>query len=61
MRKTFIEKCINVHLCRFAMALLFLLPAISNLRANPLQDNKTVSGVVISASDLFYDARYIKF
>ncbi len=51
MRKTFIEKCINVHLCRFAMALLFLLPAISNLRANPLQDNKTVSGVVISASD----------
>jgi len=51
MRKTFIEKCINVHLCRFAMALLFLLPAISNLRANPFQDNKTVSGVVISASD----------
>ncbi len=51
MRKTFIEKCINVHLCRFAMALLFLLPAISNLRANPFQDNKAVSGVVISASD----------
>ncbi|WP_321425306.1 TonB-dependent receptor [uncultured Bacteroides sp.] len=51
MRKTFIEKCINVHLCRFAMALLFLLPAISNLRANPLQDNKNVSGVVISGSD----------
>ncbi len=51
MRKTFIEKCINVHLCRFVMALLFLLPGISNLRANPLQDNKTISGVVISATD----------
>ena len=50
MRKTFLEKCINLRLCRVALVLLFLVPAISNLQANPSQ-NKTISGVVTSATD----------
>ena len=45
MRKTFLEKCINLRLCRVALVLLFLVPAISSLQANPSQ-NKTISGVV---------------
>lgn len=50
MRKTFFEKCINARLCRVAMVMLFLLPAISSLLANPSQ-SKTISGVVTSATD----------
>ena len=50
MRKTFLEKCINLRLCRVALVLLFLVPAISSLQANPSQ-NKTISGVVTSATD----------
>lgn len=50
MRKTFFEKCINLHLCRVALVLLFLVPAISSLQANPSQ-SKTISGVVTSATD----------
>ena len=50
MRKTFLEKCINLRLCRVALVLLFLVPAISSLQANPSQ-NKTISGVVPSATD----------
>ena len=50
MRKTFLEKCINLHLCRVALVMLLLLPAISSLQANPSQ-SKTVSGVVTSATD----------
>ena len=45
MRKTFFEKCINLHLCRVALVLLLLVPAISSLQANPSQ-SKTISGVV---------------
>ena len=41
MRKTFLEKCINLRLCRVALVLLFLVPAISSLQANPSQ-NKTI-------------------
>ena len=33
MRKTFLEKCINLRLCRVALVLLFLVPAISSLQA----------------------------
>jgi len=51
MRKTFFEKCINVHLCRIAMAILLLLPSITSLRANPSQDSKIVTGVVVSSTD----------
>lgn len=51
MRKTFFEKCINVHLCRIAMAILLFLPSITSLRANPSQDSKIVTGVVISSTD----------
>ena len=50
MRKTFLEKCINLHLCRIAWVLLLLVPAISSLQANPSQ-NKAVTGVVTSATD----------
>lgn len=50
MRKTFLEKCINLHLCRVALVLLLLVPAISSLQANPSQ-NKTVTGVVTSGTD----------
>lgn len=50
MRKTFFEKCINSYLCRIAWAMLFLLPAICSLQANPSQ-SKTVSGIVTSATD----------
>lgn len=50
MRKTFFEKCINLHLCRVALVLLLLVPAISSLQANPSQ-SKTISGVVTSATD----------
>ena len=50
MRKTFFEKCINLRLCRVALVLFFLVPAISSLQANPSQ-NKTISGVVTSATD----------
>ena len=50
MRKTFLEKCINLRLCRVALVLFFLVPAISSLQANPSQ-NKTISGVVTSATD----------
>ena len=42
MRKTFLEKCINLHLCRIAWVLLLLVPAISSLQANPSQ-NKAVT------------------
>lgn len=47
MRKTFLEKCINLHLCRVALVLLMLVPAI--LWANPSQ-NKIITGVVISGT-----------
>mgnify|MGYP000163988139 CR=1 FL=1 len=50
MRKTFFEKCINLHLCRVALVLLLLVPAISSLQAIPSQ-SKTISGVVTSATD----------
>lgn len=50
MRKTFLEKCINVHLCRVVLALLLLAPAMSSLWANPSQ-NKTITGVVTSGTD----------
>lgn len=50
MRKTFLEKCINVHLCRVALVLLLLAPAMSSLWANPSQ-NKTITGVVTSGTD----------
>ncbi|MBQ8674173.1 MAG: TonB-dependent receptor [Bacteroides sp.] len=50
MRKTFFEKCMNLILCRVALAMLLLLPAISSLQANPSQ-SKTISGVVTSATD----------
>lgn len=50
MRKTFLEKCINLHLCRIAWVLILLVPAISSLRANPSQ-SKTITGVVTSATD----------
>ena len=50
MRKTFLEKCINLHLCRVALVLLLLVPAISSLQAIPSQ-SKTISGVVTSATD----------
>lgn len=38
------------HLSSIALAILFLLPATSSLRANPFQD-KSISGIVTSASD----------
>ena len=47
MRKTFLEKCIDFCLCRVALAMLLLLPAISSLQAQ----NKTVTGVVTSGTD----------
>lgn len=50
MRKTFLEKCINVHLCRVVLVLLLLAPAMSSLWANPSQ-NKTITGVVTSGTD----------
>ncbi|MDY4602198.1 MAG: TonB-dependent receptor [Bacteroides uniformis] len=50
MRKTFLEKCINLHLCRVALVLLFFVPAISSLQANPSQ-NRPITGVVTSATD----------
>ena len=50
MRKTFLEKCINLHLCRVALVLLLLVPAMSSLWANPSQ-NKTITGVVTSGTD----------
>lgn len=50
MRKTFFEKCINLHLCRVALVLLLLVLAISSLQAIPSQ-SKTISGVVTSATD----------
>ena len=50
MRKRFLEKCINVHLCRVVLALLLLAPAMSSLWANPSQ-NKTITGVVTSGTD----------
>lgn len=50
MRKTFYEKCINLHLCRVALVMLLLLPAILSLRANPSQ-SKTITGVVTAATD----------
>ena len=50
MRKTFFEKCINLHLCRVALVLLLLVSAISSLQAIPSQ-SKTISGVVTSATD----------
>ncbi len=50
MRKAFLEKCINLHLCRIAWVLLLLIPAINSLQANPSQ-SKTVSGIVTSATD----------
>lgn len=48
MRKTSLEKCINVHLCRVALVLLLWVPA--SLLANPSQ-NKTITGVVTSGTD----------
>ena len=48
MRKTFLEKCINLHLCRVALVLLMLVPV--SLWANPSQ-NKTITGVVTSGTD----------
>ena len=39
-----------MHLCRLALVMLMLLPAVSSLQANPAQD-KTISGVVRSATD----------
>ncbi|MBO5015683.1 MAG: SusC/RagA family TonB-linked outer membrane protein, partial [Bacteroidaceae bacterium] len=50
MKKTFLGKCTFVHLCRLALVMLMLLPAVSSLQANPAQD-KTISGVVRSATD----------
>lgn len=50
MRKTFLEKCMNLYLCRIAWVLLLWVPATSSLQANPSQ-NKTVTGVVTSATD----------
>lgn len=50
MRKTLFEKCMAAHLSSIALAILFLLPATSSLRANPFQD-KSISGIVTSASD----------
>lgn len=50
MRKTSLKKCINLYLCRVALVLLFIAPAISSLRANPSQ-SKSVTGVVTSAAD----------
>lgn len=50
MRKTFLEKCINLHLCRVALVLLFFVLAISSLQANPSQ-NRPITGVVTSATD----------
>lgn len=50
MRKAFLEKCINQHLCRIAWVLLLLVPAISSLQANPSQ-NKPITGIVTSATD----------
>ena len=50
MRKTFLEKCINLRLCRVVLALLLLAPAMSSLWANPSQ-NKTITGVVTSGTD----------
>ena len=50
MRKTFLEKCTNLLLCRIAWVLLFFVPAVSSLQANPSQ-SKTITGVVTSASD----------
>lgn len=50
MRKTFLEKCINLHLCHVALVLLLLVPAISSLWANPSQ-SKTITGVVTSSID----------
>ena len=50
MKKTFLGKCTVVHLCRLALVMLMLLPAVSSLQANPAQD-KTISGVVRSATD----------
>ncbi len=48
MRKTFFEKCIHLNVCNIVW-LFLLLPAVS-LTANPSQ-NKTVAGVVTSATD----------
>lgn len=48
MRKTSLEKCINVHLCRVALVLLLWVPA--SLLANPSQ-NKTITGIVTSGTD----------
>jgi TonB-linked SusC/RagA family outer membrane protein len=50
MRKTIFGKRMSLTLCRIAMVILMLLPAISSLRANPSQ-SRTVSGVVTSVTD----------
>ena len=52
MRKHSWKKCINQHLCRIAWVLLFIVPAMSSLWANPSQ-SKTVTGTVTSATDGF--------
>ncbi|MCI1683710.1 MAG: TonB-dependent receptor [Bacteroides sp.] len=50
MRKTFLEKGINSSLCRIVLVMLFWLPAIISIQANPSQ-SRTISGVVKSATD----------
>ena len=49
MSKQFLRKCTGVHVCRYALAAIFLLLA-TVMKANPSQSS-TVSGVVTSATD----------
>lgn len=49
MKKTILEKCSHLHLCRVALLLLLLAPFVGSQRADA--QSKTITGTVISATD----------